>query len=232
MITLRRSEERGHANHGWLDAYHSFSFGQYYDPEHMGVSALRVINQDRIAPSKGFPPHDHQDMEIVTYIHDGALEHRDSMGNQGVIRPGEVQRMSAGSGVTHSEYNHSSEETTHLLQIWIQPDTLGIAPGYEQTRFDENEKRGKLRLIASPDGREGSVTIQQDASIYSTLLDGNEDIHYEPGTGRNLYLHLAMGSMQLNGETLQSGDGAQITDEPILVANRGAGAEFLLFDLP
>ncbi|MET0102177.1 MAG: pirin family protein [Sedimenticola sp.] len=232
MITLRRSDERGHANHGWLDAYHSFSFGQYYDQENMGYSNLRVINQDRIAPSKGFPPHDHQDMEIVTYILDGALEHRDSMGNRGVIRPGEVQRMSAGSGVTHSEYNHSADETTHLLQIWITPHTRGTDPGYEQTRFDDSEKRGRLRLIASPDGSAGSVTIQQDARVYAALLDENEEIRFQPDGGRRLYLHLARGSLQLNGDLLQAGDGARIEDEPELQISRGSGAEFLLFDLP
>ncbi|MES9964396.1 MAG: pirin family protein [Candidatus Sedimenticola sp. 20ELBAFRAG] len=232
MITLRPGEQRGHANHGWLDAYHSFSFGQYYDPDNMGFSVLRVINQDRIAPGKGFPPHDHQDMEIVTYILEGALEHRDSMGNQGVIRPGEVQRMSAGSGVTHSEYNHSKEATTHLLQIWVQPDTPGIEPGYEQTRFDEREKQGKLRLIASPDGREDSVTIRQNALIYASLLDGEESIRHEVDSERSLYLHLAKGRMELNGEPLQAGDGAKITGEPELLLSNGTGAEFLLFDLP
>ncbi|MES9845847.1 MAG: pirin family protein [Candidatus Sedimenticola sp. PURPLELP] len=232
MITLRPGEQRGHANHGWLDAYHSFSFGQYYDPDNMGFSVLRVINQDRIAPGKGFPPHDHQDMEIVTYILEGALEHRDSMGNQGVIRPGEVQRMSAGSGVTHSEYNHSKEVTTHLLQIWIQPDTPGIEPGYEQTRFDEREKQGKLRLIASPDGREDSVTIRQSALIYASLLDGEEKISHEVDSDRSLYLHLAKGRIELNGEPLQAGDGAKITGESELLLSNGTGAEFLLFDLP
>ncbi|MES9888510.1 MAG: pirin family protein [Candidatus Sedimenticola sp. 6PFRAG1] len=232
MITLRPGEQRGHANHGWLDAYHSFSFGQYYDPDNMGFSVLRVINQDRIAPGKGFPPHDHQDMEIVTYILEGALEHRDSMSNQGVIRPGEVQRMSAGSGVTHSEYNHSKEVTTHLLQIWIQPDTPGIEPGYEQTRFDEREKQGKLRLIASPDGREDSVTIRQSALIYASLLDGEESIRHEVDSDRSLYLHLAKGRIELNGEPLQAGDGAKITGESELLLSNGTGAEFLLFDLP
>ncbi|GAB4348900.1 MAG: pirin family protein [Gammaproteobacteria bacterium] len=232
MITLRKSTDRGHANHGWLDTYHSFSFDTYYDPAHMGVSVLRVINEDRISPGGGFPPHDHRDMEIITYILEGALEHKDSMGNRSVIRPGEVQRMSAGTGVTHSEFNASDKEPVHLLQIWILPDIRGIEPGYEQTRFPEEERRGKLRLVASPDGENGSVRIHQQARVYAALVDGEEVITHPTEPGRTYYLQLGRGSIQLGEQLLKAGDGATITGEEEILLHRGEAAELLLFDLP
>lgn len=232
MITLRRSGDRGHANHGWLDTYHSFSFGTYYDPDHMGVSALRVINEDRVSPGGGFSPHDHRDMEIITYILEGALEHKDSMGNRSVIRPDEVQRMSAGSGVTHSEFNASQDESVHLLQIWILPDTTGFEPSYEQTVYPHQERRGKLRLVASPDGAEGSVTIHQQARLYATLIDGSEAVDYPAQADRTYYLHVARGALNLNGTELQAGDGATVTGESAIRLHDGRDAEALLFELP
>jgi hypothetical protein len=217
MIELRKSTERGHANHGWLDSYHTFSFADYVDPRYMGVSALRVINEDRVAPGAGFPTHGHRDMEIISYVLEGALEHKDSMGNGSVIRPGEVQRMSAGTGVRHSEYNASKSELVHFLQIWILPDRAGHAPGYEQKQFAPTELDGQLRLIASPDGRDGSVTIHQDARLFAA---------------RRAYVHVARGRVALNGNALTAGDGARIEQETQLCLDHGDSAEVLLFDLP
>lgn len=231
MLDLRRSEDRGHADHGWLNAYHSFSFGDYYDPAHMGFCSLRVINEDRIKPGSGFGTHGHKDMEIITYVLEGELAHKDSMGNGSVIRPGDVQRMSAGTGVMHSEFNHAEGAGTHLLQIWIMPNVQGIAPGYEERRFDAAEKRGRLRLIASPDGQDGSVTIHQDAKLYAGLLDGPEQVVYPITVGRKVYLHLAQGELQVNGIALKAGDALRITDEERITLDGGRQAEVLLFDL-
>lgn len=232
MLITRKSQERGHVNHGWLDSYHSFSFGGYYDPAHMGVSVLRVINEDRVSPSGGFAPHDHQDMEIISYVLEGSLRHKDSMGNSSVIRPGEIQRMSAGTGVTHSEFNASDSEPVHFLQIWIQPDVTGIAPSYEQTLFPEAEKRGRLRLVASPDGEAGSVTINQNARLYCALVDGNEVATHSTKAGLHYYAQVAAGTVSINGVALQAGDGATITAEPEIRLSNGHGAEVLLFELP
>ena len=233
MITLRRSEERGHFNHGWLDTYHTFSFSSYYDPDHMGFRALRVINDDRVDPGEGFPTHPHRDMEIITYVLEGALEHKDSMGTGSVIRPGDVQRMSAGTGVTHSEFNHSRKEKVHLLQIWILPGQLRLTPSYEQKAFSEADKRGKLRLVGSTDGREGSVTVHQDVALYATLLGAGESVSHELKPGRHAWVHVARGSLTLNGQTLSAGDGAAVSDEAkVTLAASGDGlAEALLFDL-
>ncbi len=231
MLNIRKSAQRGHANHGWLETYHSFSFADYYDPKHMGVSHLRVINDDRIAPGAGFPTHPHRDMEIVTYILDGVLAHRDSMGNGTTIHSGEVQRMSAGTGITHSEYNASETEPVHLLQIWIMPNQQGLTPSYEQTLFTPEEKQARLRLIASPDGREGSVTIHQDALMYASLLANGDSVQYAVQENRIAYLHVARGSVKLNGAILTTGDGATVHAENISVAGVGSDSEFLLFDL-
>lgn len=233
MIQIRKANERGHANHGWLDTWHSFSFAEYFDPENMGFSALRVINEDRIAAGAGFPTHAHRDMEIVTYLLQGALEHRDSMGNGSIIRPGEIQRMSAGSGVTHSEYNASDDQEAHLLQIWIEPRQCGITPGYEQKTIGIEAVRGQMRLIASPDGAGDSATIHQDVQIYATILNSLENLSYSISRGRQAYIHLAHGEMTLNGVTLHAGDGARIQDEEIIaLIGQAAGSEALLFDLP
>ncbi len=232
MITLRRGSERGHANHGWLDSYHTFSFADYHDPEHMGVSVLRVINEDRVAPGAGFPTHGHRDMEIVSYVLDGALEHKDSMGNGSVIRPGDVQRMSAGTGVRHSEYNASEEEPVHFLQIWILPKTRGISPGYEQKHFEPAALDGRLRVIASPDGREGSVTIHQDAWLYASRLDNGAAVRHALAPGRRAYVHVARGEVEVNGTRLRAGDGARLEQEAAVELSRGRGAEVLVFDLP
>lgn len=231
MLELRRSEDRGHADHGWLNAYHSFSFGDYYDPQHMGFGSLRVINEDRIKPGSGFGTHGHKDMEIITYVLEGELAHQDNMGNGSVIRPGDVQRMSAGQGVMHSEFNHAEGASTHLLQIWILPNVQGIAPGYEERRFDAAEKRGRLRLIASPDGQDGSVTIHQDAKLYAGLLDGLEQAVYPISARRKVYLHLAQGELSVNGIALKAGDALRITDEDHITLDAGRQAEVLLFDL-
>lgn len=232
MIALRKSQERGHANYGWLDTYYSFSFANYYDPQHMGFSALRVINDDRVLPGKGFPTHAHNDMEIVTYVLEGALEHKDSMGNGSTILPGDVQRMSAGTGITHSEYNPSPIEPLHLLQIWVLPDKTGVTPGYEQIHFSDAEKRGRLRPIASPDGREGSVTIHQNAVVYATLLETGEAVTHALAPGRKAYVHVARGAARLNGQTMDAGDGARIGDEKEITLSTSGKAEILLFDLP
>jgi len=232
MITLRKSSNRGHADHGWLQSWHTFSFADYHDPAEMGWHGLRVINEDIVQPGKGFGMHGHRDMEIVTWILDGALEHKDSMGNGEVIRPGEAQRMSAGKGVLHSEFNPSQEQATHLLQIWIEPDVRGVRPSYEQTFFPAEERRGKLRLVASHDGREGSVTIHQDAALYAALLAPGETVRHALAAGRHAYLHVARGAVRLNSQSLRDGDGAKIADEAELDIAATSDAEILLFDLP
>jgi redox-sensitive bicupin YhaK (pirin superfamily) len=232
MLELRRSEERGHANHGWLDSYHSFSFADYYDPQHMGFGPLRVINEDRVNGGQGFGTHGHRDMEIITYVLDGELAHKDSMGNGSVIRPGDVQRMSAGTGVRHSEYNHAQDRQTHLLQIWIEPNLSGIAPGYEEKRFDQAEKRGRLRLIASPDGSEGSVVIHQDAKVFAGLFDGDERAGISLKPGRRAYVHVARGTVSVNGTELKAGDALKAVDETKIELGQGRQAEVLVFDLP
>jgi len=232
MIDIRRGSERGHARHGWLESYHSFSFADYHDPAHMGYSALRVINEDRVQAGTGFGTHGHRDMEIISYVLEGALAHQDSMGNGSTIVPGDVQRMSAGRGVTHSEFNHEKNATTHFLQIWIEPSARGIAPGYEQKHFDAASKRGRLRLVASPDGADGSVTIHQDARIYAGLFDGAERATHALLPGRKAYLHLARGKLTVNGTPLEAGDAAKIAGVAEVMLQRGAGAEALLFELP
>ena len=232
MIEIRRSEERGHANHGWLDSYHSFSFADYYDPAHMGFGPLRVINEDYIAGGSGFGTHGHRDMEIVTYVLDGELAHKDSMGNGSVIRPGDVQRMSAGKGVMHSEFNHEKDRETHLLQIWIEPNVRGIEPGYEEKHFDAADKRGRLRLVASPDGRDGSVLIHQDARVYVGQFDGEETAVMPVATGRRVYVHIARGTLVVNGEMLKAGDALKMIGEPEVDLAQGQQAEVLVFDLP
>ena len=233
MITIRHAGERGHFDHGWLDTHHTFSFADYHDERHMGFSDLRVINDDVVQAGQGFGTHPHRDMEIVTYVLEGELLHRDSMGNGSVIRPGEVQRMTAGTGVRHSEENASREKPVHLLQIWILPGQRGLAPGYEQTAFPEAERRGKLRLVASPDGAEGSVTIHQDARMYATLLARGEEVRLPLAPGRRAWVHVARGELTLNGQPLGGGDGAAIErEEAIALAGRGAQpAEVLVFDL-
>jgi redox-sensitive bicupin YhaK (pirin superfamily) len=230
MERIRLSTERGHANHGWLDSYHTFSFAGYYDPAHMGVSALRVINEDRVQPGRGFGTHGHRDMEIISYVLEGALAHRDSMGNGSTMVPGDVQRMSAGTGVQHSEYNDARDAVTHFLQIWIEPDRRSISPSYEQKHFAPAEKRGRLRVIASPDGRDGSVTIHQDALVFAGLFDRDESARYDARTGRIRYVHVVRGRIEVNGHALSAGD-AITTDTGIEIGN-GHDAEVLVFDLP
>jgi len=231
-IEMRRAAERGHADHGWLDTWHTFSFSDYYDPRFMGFRALRVINEDFVAPGRGFPTHGHRDMEIITYVLEGALEHRDSLGTGSVIRPGEVQRMSAGTGVRHSEANPSANELVHLLQIWIEPAKAGIEPGYEQKTFDDEDKRGRLRLVASPDGADGSVTIHQDARVYATVLGPGQQVVHSLAPDRHAWVHVARGSLTLNGQTLTAGDGAAASKESVLTLVGAQDAEALLFDLP
>ena len=231
MIEIRKSAERGHANHGWLDSYHTFSFADYHDPEHVQFGSLRVINEDRVQPGKGFGTHGHRDMEIVSYVLDGALEHKDSMGTGSIIRPGDVQRMSAGTGVTHSEFNASQSELVHFLQIWILPETTGLAPGYEQKHFELADKRNRLCLVASPDGRDGSVTVRQDMYLYATILEDGAVATHAPGTGRRAYVFVARGSVELNGLALAAGDGARITGEPKISLKGMPGAEVLIFDM-
>ena len=232
MITLRPAGERGHANHGWLDSWHSFSFAEYFDPDHVHWGPLRVINEDRVAAGQGFGTHGHRDMEIISYVLEGALGHKDSMGNVETITPGEVQRMSAGTGVTHSEFNYDSAGTTHFLQIWILPERTGIEPGYEQKRFDDSEKRGRLRLVVSPDGDDGSVTIHQDARMYAGLFDGDGSAELAIAPGRLAYVHLVRGTATVNGRDLGAGDALLYRDEPDVRIERGQGAEVLVFDLP
>ena len=232
MITLRRSQERGYADHGWLKSFHSFSFADYYDPAHMGFGPLRVINEDRVAPGTGFGTHGHRDMEIISYVLAGELAHKDSMGNGSVIRPGDVQRMSAGSGVRHSEYNHAPDRETHFLQIWIEPNVTGIPPGYEEKRFGDADRQGRLLLIASPDGAGGSVRIHQDARLYASRLAAGQTVTAELADGRLGYLHLVRGSATVNGQRLADGDAAKISDETRLAIVAADDAELLLFDLP
>jgi redox-sensitive bicupin YhaK (pirin superfamily) len=232
MLSIRRANERGHAQHGWLDSFHSFSFADYYDPEHMGFGALRVINEDRVQPGRGFGTHGHRDMEIISYVLEGGLAHQDSMGNGSVIRPGDVQRMSAGTGVTHSEFNASDKDGVHFLQIWIEPNRRGVKPGYEEKRFEAESKRGRLRLIASPDGAEGSVSLHQDARLYAALVDGDDRLEHEVAPGRRMYLHVVRGELEANGEKLGAGDAMKLTGENRVRLERARDAEVLLFDLP
>ena len=232
MLTVRKAEDRGHANHGWLDSYHSFSFADYHDPEHMGYGPLRVINEDRVQAGSGFGTHGHRDMEIISYVLEGALGHKDSMGNGSSIVPGDVQRMSAGTGVQHSEYNHSKSDTTHFLQIWIQPKITGIRPSYEQKHFSANEKRGRLRLIASPDGRDGSVSMNQDAFLYAGLFDGAERAALPLAAGRKGYVHVARGAIDANGQRLGPGDALKLDGVKAIELKDGREAEVLVFDLP
>jgi quercetin 2,3-dioxygenase len=232
MIAIRRSHERGQADHGWLKSFHSFSFADYYDPRWMGFSALRVINEDRVAPGSGFGTHGHRDMEIISYVLEGELAHQDSMGNGSVIRPGDVQRMSAGTGVRHSEFNHAADATTHFLQIWIEPDRTGVPPSYEEKHFDAEDKRGRLRLVASPDGAEGSVRLHQDARLFVGLFEGAESAQHDFAPGRHGYLHVARGAVEANGQRLNTGDALLLKDEARIELRVGRAAEVLLFDLP
>ena len=232
MLQIRKSEDRGPAEHGWLSSRHSFSFAGYHDPAHMGFGPLRVINEDRVQPGQGFGTHAHQDMEIISYVLDGALEHKDSMGTGSVIRYGDVQRMSAGTGVQHSEFNHSSSEPVHFLQIWIIPQRRGIAPSYEEKHFSTQSKRGILRLIASNDGREGSVRVHQDVAIFASIVDGDDRVQHVLEPGRIAYLHLIRGTLSANGIALEGGDALKVSDEKSIVVERANDAEFLLFDLP
>lgn len=231
MIEIRKSEERGYADHGWLKSYHSFSFADYYDPRHVQFGSLRVINEDRVAPGMGFGTHGHRDMEIISYVLEGELAHKDSMGNGSVIRPGDVQRMSAGTGVRHSEYNHAAHDTTHFLQIWIMPNETGIEPGYEEKRFEAADKRGRLRLVGSPDGAEGSVVIHQDVRLYAGLFDGDETATLSLAPGRRAYVHVARGRISVNGQVLEAGDAAKLEDVETVNLSQGSGAEVLVFDL-
>jgi redox-sensitive bicupin YhaK (pirin superfamily) len=231
MITVRNSSDRGHAEHGWLLSHHSFSFADYYDPQQMGWGKLRVINEDRVQPGKGFGTHGHKDMEIISYVLEGQLQHKDSMGNGTIIRPGDVQRMSAGTGVQHSEFNPSADALVHFLQIWIEPERHGTAPGYEQKVFTAADKRGRLRLLASRNGREGSVTVHQDADLYASLLSAGEQVSHQIAPGRIAYLHLVKGAVRVNGTQLTTGDGAKIKDEQDLIIVASEDAELLLFDL-
>jgi hypothetical protein len=232
MISVRRAEDRGHARLDWLESRHTFSFGDYQDPEQTGFSNLRVINEDRVAPAGGFAAHGHRDMEIVSYVLDGALEHRDSMGNGSVMRPGDVQRMSAGTGVRHSEFNASRTEPVHFLQIWLLPNRDGVEPGYDQRHFPEAERRDRLRLLVSPDGRDGSIAAHQDALLYGTLLGDGAVVEHALGATRKGYVHLARGRAELNGTELHAGDGARLADEPAIRLTGRGGAEILVFDLP
>jgi len=231
MITIRRSNERGHFDHGWLNTYHTFSFDQYYDPRYMGFRNLRVINEDFVAAGRGFPKHGHRDMEIITYILEGALKHEDSMGNGSVIRPGDVQRMTAGTGVRHSEQNASDSERVHLLQIWILPHTVGLEPGYEQKAFTEDERRGQLRLIASEDGREGTVQVHQDVSLFASILPAGGEVEHAMDQQRYAWLQVARGAVDINGERADQGDGAVAIGESSLRIRAAEDAEVLLFDL-
>jgi quercetin 2,3-dioxygenase len=232
MQEIRRADERGYADHGWLKSFHSFSFADYYDPEHVEFGPLRVINEDRVTPGQGFGTHSHRDMEIISYVLEGALAHKDSTGSSSTIRPGDVQRMSAGRGVQHSEFNPSRSEGVHFLQIWIQPNLQGGAPSYEEKRYSAEEKRGRLRLIASPDRAEGSVLIQQNARVYAGLFDGNENAELGIEPGRRAYVHVARGDIEVNGVALKAGDALKLTDSRKLTIGHGRDAEVLVFDLP
>jgi redox-sensitive bicupin YhaK (pirin superfamily) len=231
MLNIRRSNERGYADHGWLKSFHTFSFADYYDPRHIEFGALRVINEDRVAAGAGFGTHGHRDMEIISYVLEGELAHKDSMGTGETIRPGDVQRMSAGRGVTHSEFNPSQENPAHFLQIWIQPNQKGVQPSYEQKHFPAEQKRGKLRLIASPDGAEGSVSIHQDAKVYAGLFDGTEQVELPIAADRQVYLHVARGTVTANDNVLNAGDALTLTDAKALSLTHGQGAEVIVFDL-
>ncbi len=234
MIELRKSQERGYANRGWLRSFHSFSFADYYDPKFMHFGALRVINDDVIAPGMGFGTHGHRDMEIITYVLDGAIGHKDNMGNGSSIKPGDVQRMSAGTGVEHSEFNHAADQNTHLLQIWIQPNQLGIKPSYEEKHFDDADKRGKLRIVASPDARDGAVKIHADVQVYAGLFDGAESATLAIAPARRAYVHVARGEVSVNGQPLQAGDALKLangSEAATLTIQDGSNAEVLVFDL-
>nr|WP_198651224.1 pirin family protein [Salinicola sp. CPA57] len=231
-MTIRRGNERGYADHGWLKSYHSFSFAGYHDPKHVHFSALRVINEDRVAPGQGFGQHGHQDMEIFSYVLSGELGHRDTLGNGSSIGPGRVQIMTTGSGVEHSEFNHSASEPVHFLQIWLFPRERGLTPNYAEKDFDEADKRGQLRLILSPDGRDGSLTLQQDAFIYASLLDGEERAELTLAGDRQSYVHVVRGSITVNGQALEGGDALMLVDEPGVTLGQGEDAEVLVFDLP
>ena len=231
MIQVRKAGERGHANHGWLDTYHTFSFASYVDPEHMGYRSLRVMNEDFVAPGQGFGTHPHRDMEIVTYVLEGALEHKDSMGNGEVLRPGEFQRMSAGTGITHSEFNPSTDEPVHLYQIWLLPERKGIEPSYEQKRFPEEERRNRLRLVASPDAADGSLLIHQDARVYLACLDQDASTEHALAPGRGAWLQVLRGEVALNGQPLKMSDGAAVEEEKGVKISAAATAEVMLFDL-
>jgi redox-sensitive bicupin YhaK (pirin superfamily) len=231
MINVRKSSERGYADHGWLKSFHSFSFADYYHPERMGVGNLRVINEDRIAPGTGFGTHGHRDMEIISYVLKGALGHKDDMGNGTQIVPGDVQRMSAGRGIQHSEFNHAANETTHFLQIWLLPNERGIVPGYEQKSFSDADKRGRLRLVASPDGRDGSVTVHADASLYAGLFDGDEKAELPLDVRRSTYVQVARGLLKVNGREATTGDAVLLDQEPTLRLEAGRDAEVIVFDL-
>lgn len=231
MLKIRKARERGHADHGWLNSYHTFSFADYHDPAHMGFGQLRVINDDRVAPGRGFGTHPHRDMEIISYVLDGALAHKDSMGNGSQMRPGDVQRMSAGTGITHSEFNPSADEPVHFLQIWILPDARGHEPGYEQKHFRAEEKRGRLRLVASREGRDGSVSLNQDVDLYAGLLTTEESLGFEVEVGRDVWVHIARGELMLNGQALAAGDGASLNGPGTLSFSGGKDAEVLLFDM-
>ena len=231
MLTIRRSRERGHFNHGWLNTYHTFSFDQYYDPRYMGFRSLRVINEDFVAAGRGFPTHGHRDMEIITYILEGALKHEDSMGNGSVIRPGDVQRMTAGTGVRHSEKNASDTEPVHLLQIWILPNAENLTPGYEQKAFTEEERRGQMRLIASGDGRDDSVHLNQDVSLYASILDVDQEVEHVMDAKRYGWIQVARGSIRVNGEKAEQGDGVVVVGETNLIIKAAEPSEILIFDL-
>ena len=231
MNTIRRADERGYADHGWLRTYHTFSFANYYDPAYMGFRSLRVINEDRVQQGMGFPTHPHKDMEIISYVISGALEHEDSVRNGSVILPGDVQRMSAGTGITHSEFNHSSKDPVHFLQIWLDPSVNGITPSYEQKNFPVADKKGVLRLIASSNGEDGSVTIHQDARVYASFLDSGDRINYAISSERHIWVQLISGIVQINGDTLSSGDGIAISNEHQIDITCKEATEFLLFDL-
>jgi hypothetical protein len=231
VISVRKSEARGHFDHGWLDTYHTFSFADYHDPDFMGFRSLRVINEDRVRPGAGFGTHGHRDMEILTIVLEGAVEHRDSTGSHGILRPGEVQRMTAGTGVLHSEFNPSRSEGLHLYQIWILPERKGLDPGYEQKEFAEEGRRNRLRVVASPDGRDGSLRIHQDASVYTARLDAGRKVVHAPGPGRHAWLQVARGEVTLNGRLLKAGDGAAASGEPLLEIDAKTPAEVILFDL-
>jgi redox-sensitive bicupin YhaK (pirin superfamily) len=232
MLQIRKSNERGVADHGWLNSHHTFSFGHYYDPQQLGFGPLQVINEDRVTPGMGFGTHGHSDMEIISYVLDGALEHKDSMGTGSVLHYGDVQRMSAGSGVRHSEFNHSKTEPVHFLQIWIQPNVKGIPPSYEEKNFTPEQKQGQLRLIASSDGRDNSVLIHQDASIFASILNGDAKLEHALGAKRLGYVHLIRGQLTVNGTKLSGGDALKISAESLITFEKAEAAEFLLFDLP